>query len=99
VIIINESAKKFQTLGLENPSLFNNMELIWVQHWSLKQLVDNALYHFNGINNEESPSKIKNYNFHLSFVLFLKRYKMAGFIVQREFGSLASEHAQFNTRK
>jgi hypothetical protein len=46
--MMNESASKFQTIGLEFPSLFNNMELIWVQHWSLKQLVQNALYHFDG---------------------------------------------------
>ncbi len=46
---MNESASKFQTIGLEYPSLFNNMELIWVQHWSLKQLVQNALYHFTHI--------------------------------------------------
>lgn len=46
---MNENANKFQTLGLEYPSLFNNMELIWVQHWNMKQLVNNALYHFSDI--------------------------------------------------
>lgn len=51
VIVMNENTKKFQTLGIENPSLFNNMELIWIQHWSLKQLVENALYHFDGLLN------------------------------------------------
>ncbi|CAF0814108.1 unnamed protein product [Brachionus calyciflorus] len=57
VIVLNENAKKFQTLGLENPSLFNNMELIWIQHWSLKQLVDNALYHFKDIKWLDSSTK------------------------------------------
>lgn len=46
---MNENAKKFQILGLEYPSLFNNMELIWIQHWSMKQLIDNAAYHFEDI--------------------------------------------------
>lgn len=59
--MLNENAKKFQNLGLENPSLFNNMELIWIQHWSLKQLVDNALYHFIG-------EKINQKNYLFKFI-------------------------------
>jgi len=45
---MNESVEKFQILAIQNPSLFNNMELIWIQHWSTKELVNNALYHFSG---------------------------------------------------
>jgi dynein heavy chain, axonemal len=49
VIVMNENARKFQELGYETPSLFNNMELIWIQHWNIKQLVDNSLYHLKDV--------------------------------------------------
>ncbi len=49
VIILNENTTKFQALAIEYSSLFNNMELIWIQNWSMKQLVDNAAYHLDDI--------------------------------------------------
>lgn len=48
VINMNENAEKFQTLCLEYPSLLNNVELIWIQHWSMKELISNASYHLSG---------------------------------------------------
>ena len=33
----------------ENQSLFNNLELMWIQHWGLKDLVTNAYFHLHGI--------------------------------------------------
>jgi hypothetical protein len=54
---MNENAKKFQILGLEYPSLFNNMELIWIQHLNMKQLIDNAAYHFEGPGNERKNNR------------------------------------------
>ena len=49
VIVLNENSSKFQTLAVEYSSLFNNMELIWIQNWNMKQLVDNAIYHLDDI--------------------------------------------------
>jgi hypothetical protein len=46
VIILNENAQNFQKLALTYPSLFNNIELILVQHWSMKELIKNSQYHF-----------------------------------------------------
>ena len=46
---MNETARKFQKLGYETQSLFNNMELIRIQHWNIKQLVGNSLYHLKDI--------------------------------------------------
>ena len=31
---------------LEHPSIFNNISLIYWQHWDMTTLVQNALYHF-----------------------------------------------------
>ena len=56
--MLNENPQTFQQLCLENQSLFNNLELIWIQHWGLKELVTNAYFHLHGkLNN---VIKIKN---------------------------------------
>ena len=49
VILLNENTQKFQMLCSENQSLFNNLELMWIQHWGLKDLVTNAYFHLHGI--------------------------------------------------
>lgn len=48
VVFMNESCQRFQALGVQYPSLFQNMELLWVQNWNMRQLVDNAAYHLQG---------------------------------------------------
>ncbi len=48
VVFMNENATRFQELGVKYPSLFQNMELLWVQHWSTRELIDNGRYHLEG---------------------------------------------------
>ncbi len=57
IIVLNENSSRFQTLSVEYSSLFNNMELIWIQNWNMKQLVDNALHHFDDIEWLDHSSK------------------------------------------
>jgi hypothetical protein len=45
VVFMNDNASRFQVLGAEYPSLFQNMELLWIQHWNMRELVANASYH------------------------------------------------------
>jgi hypothetical protein len=51
IVVLNESAERFQTLGVEYTTLFNSLELIWIQHWNAKELVENAAYHLKGNTN------------------------------------------------
>jgi len=34
---------------LDHPSIFNNITLIYWQHWDLPTLVQNSLYHLKGL--------------------------------------------------
>lgn len=36
-------------LCLDHPSIFNNITLIYWQHWDIQTLVENSLYHLKGI--------------------------------------------------
>ncbi|CAF1148393.1 unnamed protein product [Adineta ricciae] len=46
VILINKIDNK---LCLEHPSIFNNITLIYWQHWDTQTLVQNALYHLKNV--------------------------------------------------
>jgi hypothetical protein len=55
-------------LCLDHPSIFNNITLIYWQHWDIPTLVQNSLYHLKG----------KSF-FKLSFEFFqIKRCSMVG---------------------
>lgn len=47
-VFMNENAQRFQALGVEYPSFFQNMELLWVQHWNMRELVENSAHHLAG---------------------------------------------------
>jgi len=48
LVFMNENADRFQELAVKYPSFFQNMELLWVQHWSRQELIDNGRYHLEG---------------------------------------------------
>ncbi|CAF0871195.1 unnamed protein product, partial [Didymodactylos carnosus] len=45
LILLNDTSERFQQLCLDYPALFNNISLIYLQHWDYKTLVKNAMYH------------------------------------------------------
>jgi dynein heavy chain len=45
IVVLNDDRPRFQWFRYEYPSLFNNLTVVWIQQWTARELVSNALHH------------------------------------------------------